>query len=52
MNIEIIAELLDYGEYLETLSDDNLVQKIIDGNSVQNWITGVVLLLGEVLERE
>lgn len=52
MNTEIIAELLDYGEYLEELNDDNLIQEIIDYNGLQNWVSGVVMILEEILAEE
>jgi hypothetical protein len=52
MNTEIIAELLNYGEYLEELNDDNLIKEIVDYNGVQNWISGVVMILEEILAEE
>ena len=49
MDIERLKELIDYGEHLEALNDDHLAEQVIADNSVQNWISGVVTALGEII---
>ena len=49
MSTEVLKELLDYGEHLETLNDDHLAEQVVADNSVQNWISGVVMALGEII---
>ena len=33
-------ELLEIGEHLQSLNDDNLAQRVLDGTEVQNFIGG------------
>ena len=38
-------ELLEIGEHLQSLNDDNLAQRVFDGTEVQNFIGGSLEIL-------
>ena len=38
-------ELLEIGEHLQSLNDDNLAQRVLDGTEVQNFIGGSLEIL-------